>query len=96
VYLSYQNEQQQRYLQLAGTASLVTIARKCASCSHPTRGRGFPAAQTIPHLVLIRIDVTHGTFWGVRAGWSMFLAALTKSVVTGAPGTSGRSGTIDL
>ncbi len=96
VYLSFQNEQQQRYLQLAGTASLVTDRSKMRELFTPDSRGWFPGGVDDPHLVLIRIDVTHGTFWESPGGVVHVLAALTKSVVTGTPGKSGRSGTIDL
>jgi general stress protein 26 len=96
VYVSFQNEQEQRYLQLGGTASLVTDRSKMRELFTPAAKAWFPGGVDDPHLVLIRIDVTNGTFWESPGGVVHVLAALTKSVVTGQPGKSGRSGTIDL
>ena len=96
VYLSFQNEPEHRYLQLAGTASLVTDRAKMRELYTPDVKAWFPDGVEDPHIVLIRIDVTNGTFWESPGGVVHVLAALTKSVVTGTPGKSGRSGTIDL
>jgi general stress protein 26 len=96
VYLSFQNEQEHRYLQLAGTASLVTDRSKMRELFTPDTKAWFPGGVDDPHLVLIRIDVTNGTFWESPGGVVHVLASLTKSVVTGTPGKSSRSGTIDL
>lgn len=96
VYLSFQNESEHRYLQLAGTASLVTDRAKMRELFTTDAKAWFPGGVDDPHLVLIRIDVTNGTFWESPGGVVHVLAALTKSAVTGIPGKSGRSGTIDL
>jgi general stress protein 26 len=96
VHLSFQNEQEHRYLQLAGTASLVTDRSKMRELFTPVSKAWFPGGVDDPHLVLIRIDVTNGTFWESPGGVVHVLAALTKSAVTGRPSKSGRSGTIDL
>jgi general stress protein 26 len=96
VYLAFQNEQESRYLQLAGTASLVNDRAKIRELYTPDVKAWFPGGIDDPHLLLIRIDVTNGTFWESPGGVVHVLAALTKSVVTGTPGKSGRSGTIDL
>ena len=96
VYLSFQNEQEQRYLQLAGTAALVTDRPKMHELFTSEMKAWFPDGVDDPHLVLIRIDVTNGTFWESQGGVVHVLASLTKSVVTGTPGKSSRSGTIDL
>jgi general stress protein 26 len=96
VYLAFQNEQENRYLQLAGTASLVNDRAKMRELYTPDVKAWFPGGIDDPHLLLIRIDVTNGTFWESPGGVVHVLAALTKSVVTGTPGKSGRSGTIDL
>jgi general stress protein 26 len=96
VYLTFQNEQENRFLQLAGTASVVSDRAKMRELYTPDVKAWFPGGVDDPHLLLIRIDVTNGTFWESPGGVVHVLAALTKSVVTGTPGKSGRSGTIDL
>ena len=95
VHLAFQNEQDNRHLHLAGTASLVDDRAKMRELYTPTTKAWFPGGVDDPHLVLIRIDVTNGDFWESPGGIIHVLAVLTKSVVTGVPGKSGR-GTMDL
>jgi general stress protein 26 len=96
VFLVFQNDRESRYLQLAGTASAVTDRAKMRELYTPEIRTWFPEGVDDPHLMLIRIDVTNGTFWETPGGVVQVLAALTKSVVTGTPGKGGRSGTMDL
>lgn len=96
VHLAFQNEQASRYLQLSGTASLVVDRAKMRELYTPDVRAWFPGGVDDPHIALIRIDVTNGTFWESPGGIVHVLAAFTKSVVTGTPGKSGHSGTIDL
>jgi len=74
----------------------VTDRPKMRELFTPDVKAWFPDGVDDPHLVLIRIDVTNGTFWESPGGVVRVLASLTKSVVTGTPGKSSRSGTIDL
>jgi general stress protein 26 len=96
VFLAFQNEQESRYLQLAGTASAVTDRAKMRELYSPAMKAWFPDGVDDPHLMLIRIDVTNGTFWEAPGGIVHVLAAFTKSVVTKTPSKSGRAGTIEL
>ena len=96
VFLVFQNDRDSRYLQLAGTASAVTDRAKMRELYTPEIRTWFPEGVDDPHLMLLRIDVTNGTFWETPGGVVQVLAALTKSVVTGTPGKGGRSGTMDL
>jgi general stress protein 26 len=96
VFLVFQNEPESRYLQLSGSASAVTDRAKIRELYSPAAKAWFPGGLEDPHLMLIRIDVTNGTFWESPGGIVHVLAAFTKSVVTGKPGKSGHAGTIDL
>jgi|RhiMethySRZTD1v2_1073278.scaffolds.fasta_scaffold04059_14 general stress protein 26 len=96
VFLVFQNDLDSRYLQLAGTASAVTDRAKMRELYSPAIKAWFPGGLEDPHLMLIRIDVTNGTFWETPGGIVHVLAAFTKSVVTGTPSKNGRAGTMDL
>jgi general stress protein 26 len=96
VSLVFQNDQSSRYLQLVGSATAVTDRAKMRELYTTAIRPWFPGGLEDPHLMLIRIDVTNGTFWETPGGMVHVLAAFTKSVVTGTPGQSGRAGTMDL
>ena len=96
VSLVFHNDRDSRYLQLTGSASTVTERAKMRELYTPAIRTWFPSGLEDPHLMLIRIDVTSGTFWETPGGIVHVLAAFTKSVVTGTPSKSGHAGTMDL
>ena len=96
VFLVFQNEHESRFLQLSGDAHAVDDRAKMRELYSPVIRTWFPDGLDDPHLVLLRIDVTNGTFWESPGGIVQVLAAFTKSVVTGTPGKGGRSGTMDI
>src|SRR5262245_15999088 len=96
VSLVFQSDPDSRYLQLSGSASTVTDRAKMRELYTTSLRTWFPAGLEDPNLMLIRIDVTSGTFWETPGGIVQVLAAFTKSVVTGTPGKSGRAGTMDM
>jgi general stress protein 26 len=96
VSLVFQSDETSRYLQLDGTAALVTDRGKMRELFTTGIRTWFPDGLDDPHLTLLRIDVTSGAFWESPGGVLQVLAAFTKSVVTGAPGKGGRAGTIDF
>ena len=96
VSLVCQNDNDSRYVQLKGTASVVSDPAKMRELFTPIVKTWFPQGLDDPNLTLIRVDETGGSFWESPGGMLQVLAAFTKSVVTGAPGKGGRSGTMDL
>jgi general stress protein 26 len=96
VSLVFQSDEASRYLQLDGTATVVADRGKMRELFTPLTRTWFPDGLDDPHMTLLRIDVIGGTFWESPGGVLQVLAAFTKSVVTGAPGKGGRTGTIDL
>lgn len=96
VSLVFQNDQDSRYLQLAGTAAVVSDRAKMRELFTVGVRTWFPDGLDDPHLTLIRFDATGGAFWDSPGGMLQVLAAFTKAVVTGTPGKSGRAGTMNL
>jgi general stress protein 26 len=96
VSLVFQNDADGRYLQLDGMAAVVSDRAKVRELYTPIARTWFPEGLDDPHLTLIRFDATGGAFWNSPGGMLQSLAAFTKSVVTGVPGKSGRTGTINL
>jgi general stress protein 26 len=96
VSLVFQDEETSRYLQLNGTATVVSDRGKMRELFTADAKTWFPGGLDDPHLTLLRIDVTGGAFWERPGGVLQSMAAFTKSVVTGTPGKGGRAGTIEL
>jgi general stress protein 26 len=96
VSLIFQNDRDSRYLQLAGTASVVTDRSKMRELYTPFVRTYFPDGLEDPHLTLLRFDAASGAFWDNPGGMLRTLAAFTKAVVTKTPGKSGEAGTMSL
>jgi general stress protein 26 len=96
VSLMFQSDETSRYLQLDGTAALVTDRGKMRELFTTSIRTWFPDGLDDPHLTLLRIDVTNGAFWESPGGMLQVLAAFTKSVVTGSPGKGSKAGRIDI
>jgi general stress protein 26 len=96
VTLVFQNDENNRYVHLVGTATIVADPAKMRELYTPALRTWFPDGPDDPHVTLIRVDVTRGTFWEIPGGMLQVIAAFTKSVVTGTPGKAGRAGTMDL
>jgi len=96
VSLLFQNDRDGCYLQLDGTAAVVSDRAKIRELYTPIQRAWFPGGVDDPYLTLVRFDATNGSFWDDAGGVLRVLAAFTKSVVTGTPGKSARTGTMDI
>ena len=94
VCLFFQNDEDTRYLQLNGTASLSKDRAKMRELYTPIVKTWFPEGIDDPHLVLIRFDSIGGSYWESPGGAWQLAAAFATAIVTGKPGKSGRSGTL--
>jgi general stress protein 26 len=96
VSLVFQSDQDSLYVQLRGTAAIVSDPAKMRELFTPMVKTWFPDGLDDPNITLIRVDAIGGSFWESPGGMLQVMAAFTKSVITGAPGKGGRSGTMDL
>ncbi len=95
VCLFFQNDADVCYLQLDGTASLSTDRAKIRELYTPITKTWFPGGVDDPHLVLIRFDAATGSYWDRAGAWQL-ASAFATALVTGKPGKSGRSGTLNF
>ena len=96
VSLFFQNDGDNTYLQLDGTASLVKDKAKMRELYTPIVRTWFPDGLDDPHLTLIRFDTVSGAYWESPGGAMQVVAALATSVMTGKPGKTSRSGTLSF
>jgi general stress protein 26 len=96
VTLFFQNDSDNRYLQLDGRASLSKDKVKMRELYTPILKTWFPEGLDDAHLTLIRFDATRGTYWESPGGVLQFAAAFATSIVTGKPGKSSNSGTLSF
>lgn len=94
--LLFQNDGEDTYLQLNGSASLVRDTDRMKELFNPLMKTWFPDGVDDPDLTLIRFEATDGQYWTSTAGMLQVLAAFTKAVVTGRPGQGGEMGDVTL
>jgi general stress protein 26 len=96
VTLFFQNDADSCYMQLDGSAAVVRDSPKMRELYTPALKTWFPEGLDDPNLTLIRFDAASGAYWESPGGILQAITAFATSVVTGTPGKSGRSGTLDL
>jgi len=94
--LLFQNDREGAYLHLTGQASVVENPEKLREFYTPVQRAWFPDGVDDPHITLLRFDATTASYWDGHASILRLAAAFAKSVLTGAPGTSGHAGTASI
>ena len=94
--LMFQDDAKGRYLYLTGHAEVVEDRDRVATLYTPIQRTWFPDGLDDPHIVAIRFRTNQGRFWEHYGGVLPMILALTKSVVTGTPGTAGDTGFAQL
>ena len=94
--LIFEDHDEGAYLHLTGRAHVVEDRARLETLYTPVQRTWFPEGLDDPHMTLIRFDADQGEFWDQHNGMLRLLAAFTKAVVTGSPGSSGNTGTATL
>lgn len=94
--LLFQNDREGSYLHLTGRASVVEDPEKLRELYTPVQRTWFPDGVDDPHITLLRFDATAASYWDGHASMLRLAAAFAKSMLTGAPGASGRAGTASI
>jgi general stress protein 26 len=94
--LLFQNDRDGTYLHLTGHATVVENPQKLRELYTPVQRTWFPDGVEDPHITLLRFDATTANYWDGHASMLRLAAAFAKSVLTGAPGTSGNAGTANI
>lgn len=95
-FLIFEDHDQGAYLHLTGRAHVVEDRARLEQLYTPVQRTWFPEGLEDPHMTLVRFDASQGEFWDRHNGMLRLLAAFTKSIVTGTPGSSGNTGTARL
>ncbi len=85
VNLSYANPDDNRYVSVAGKASIVTDRAKIKELWTPGLKAWFPEGVDDPKIALIRVDVESAQYWDFASKALVQLAGFVKAVVTGQP-----------
>jgi general stress protein 26 len=95
-FLIFEDHDKGAYLHLTGQAHVVEDRARLEELYTPVQRTWFPEGLDDPHMTLVRFDATQGEYWDQHNGMLRLLAAFTKAVVTGSPGSSGNTGTARL
>lgn len=94
--LLFQNDREGAYLHLTGRAEVVEDAAKLKELYTPVQRTWFPDGLDDPHMTLLRFDADSANYWDGHASMLRLAVAFAKSVVTGAPGASGKAGIAEI
>jgi general stress protein 26 len=95
-FLIFEDHGKGAYLHLTGRAQVVEDRARLEELYTPVQRTWFPDGLDDPHMTLVRFDASQGEYWDQHNGMLRLLAAFTKSMVTGSPGSSGNTGTATL
>jgi len=95
-FLIFEDHAKGAYLHLTGLAQVVEDRQRLEQLYTPVQRTWFPDGLEDPNITLVRFDADQGEFWDQHNGMLRLLAAFTKAIVTGSPGSSGNTGTATL
>lgn len=96
VNVSYVDSDDQRYVSVSGTASLVEDRARVREFWQPAYAVWFPAGPDDPNLVLLGIQVEHADYWDSPSSWTGRLVAFAKALATGDKSVLGTRGHVEL
>jgi general stress protein 26 len=85
VNVSYADPEGNRYVSIAGRASMVHDRAKMRDLWSPAVKAWFPDGVDDPKLALIRVDVISAQYWDFASRRLVQLAGFVKAVLTGQP-----------
>jgi len=83
VNVSYAAPDDNKYISVSGTASVVQDKNKAKELWNPILKAWFPKGIDDPDLCLLKIDVEKAEYWDTPSGKMVTLFSLVKSLVTG-------------
>ena len=85
VNVSYSDPDDNRYVSLSGTATLVRDREKIKELWKPVLKAWFPDGQEDPDLALLRVKVEKAEYWDSPSSKVVQLIGFAKAIVTGKP-----------
>lgn len=97
VNVAYSDPDKQRYVSVAGKATLVDDDAKKKELWQPALKAWFPDGLDDPQLALIRVDVEGAEYWDQPSGKIVAVYGMVKAAITGKPANDvGENKTVDL
>lgn len=85
------------YVSVSGTAEISEDLAKKQALWTKMAEAWFPGGAADPDLALVRVRITHASYWDVKASKLMQLFAMAKAAVTGEPPTDlGETGKVRM
>ena len=95
VNLAYADTDNDRYVSIAGSATLVEDpSRNEALWSIPAKA-WFPGGPTDPNLQLVGVRIEHAEYWDVKTSKMVQLFKMAKAAATGEPPQIGEHGKVN-
>ena len=85
VNVSYADPGEDSYVSVSGTASVVENDAKKQQLWSKMAQAWFPKGVDDPDLALVRVRITHASYWDVKSSKLVQLFAMAKAAVTGRP-----------
>lgn len=85
-----------RYVSVSGTASLVRDQAKIKEMWNPILKAWFPDGLNDPDLALLRVDVHQAEYWDSSSSTMVQIAGFIKAIVTGKQADGGENEKINL
>jgi general stress protein 26 len=85
VNVTYADPNADSYVSVSGTASVVEDQAKKQQLWSKLAEAYFPQGVNDPDLGLVRVKITHATYWNVRESKLVQLYHMAKAVITGKP-----------
>jgi general stress protein 26 len=83
VNLSYAQPDDNRYVSVSGTATLVRDRARIDELWSPVLKAWFPKGKDDPEVALLRVDVTKAEYWDAPNSTIVKLVGFTKAILTG-------------
>lgn len=96
VNISYANPDDQRYVSVSGTATLVRDQQKAKQLWNPLHKAWFPDGLDDPELALLKVSVDKAEYWDSPSSTVVQLVGFAKALVTGKSYEGGENEKVQL
>jgi general stress protein 26 len=96
VNLSYANPDDERYVSVSGSATLVRDRKKAEQLWNPLHKAWFPKGLDDPDLAMLKVTVERAEYWDAPSSTMVQIAGFVKAMLTGERYEPGEHGKVDL
>lgn len=96
VNCAYSDKDDNRYVSVFGTATVVHDRKKMEQLWNPIHKAWFPDGLEDPNICLIRVDVEEAEYWDASSSTLVQVVGFVKALVTGQEADYGENRTVNL